>query len=205
MVSARRLVRVLGYTTMRSRIVLFSLLVALGGLAVTAGPTFGQSAETSVTATLRIASACLTVSPNTVDFGTLELTQPGIAPAPATATVVLRNCSAQSETVLVRGSAAMASGNGLAAATPAWNLASGSNVCAGPNLFLQGIRDSARVEKQITAADQLLKPLPAGATESLVLTLVPPCAGSIGAGQTISVRYSFTATLLEQTPQANPR
>ncbi|MGH2583850.1 MAG: hypothetical protein ACRDJE_02945 [Dehalococcoidia bacterium] len=157
---------------------------------------FGQGAEVTVSATLRIASSCLSVSPTTVDFGTLELTQPAAvrsaATPSATATVTVRNCSSQPETILVRGRAVTAPG-------VAWSHApAAADVCAGLNLFAQGVRDGAAGEKRLTVNDQILKSLSPGAAEPVTLTLVPPCSGSTGAGQAITVAYIFTATLGEQ-------
>jgi hypothetical protein len=173
------------------------LLIAIG-LGLSPLSTFGQQAETTVTASVRIASSCLIVSPTAVDFGTLELTQPTAArsavaqPTEATATVSLRNCSSQNETILVRGGPATGAGVLWSHAPP------GADVCIGPNLFIQGVRDAARSEKRLTIIDQAFKTMPAGASEPVTLTLTPPCSGSTGAGQTLTVKYIFVATLAEQ-------
>lgn len=184
---------------MRLAMLLIVLGMPLAGFALSDLPTFSQGSNVTVTATLRIASACLVVSPTAVDLGTLGLTQPGMSAAhtaspPGTATVTVRNCSAQAETIMVKGGPA--SGPGVT-----WTHAPGADVCVGPNLFVQGVRDLSRNDRRLTATDQPLKTLAAGASESVMLTLVPPCSGSAGAGQTITVPYTFTATLAESGPR----
>jgi hypothetical protein len=186
----------IGSGNMRRGVLVATVSLVLGVAALSALPASGQSAETTVTATLRIAAACLTVSPTAVDFGTLELTPPDLAARasatpPATATVTLRNCAAQPETVLVKGGPATGAGVN-------WALAPTADVCAGPNLFIQGVRDLSRGERRLTANEQPLKSLAPGAGEPVMLTLVPPCAGSTGAGQSITVKYTFTATFTER-------
>jgi hypothetical protein len=170
----------------------------VGHLGLLSPPAVGQTGpEATVTATLRIASACLIVSPTAVDFGTMQFTQPAVAPRSvdslpaATATVSVRNCSSQAETVLVRGGPVTGGGITWSHAPP------GADPCAGPNLFVQGVRDAARSERRLSLADQVLKTLPAGATEPVTLTLVPPCSGSVGAGTALTVTYTFIATLTE--------
>jgi len=184
---------------MRRTLVLVGLGLLLSLLGLSSLPAFGQSAEVTVSATLRIASSCLSVSPTAVDFGTLELTQPAAARSAATqgatATVTVRNCSSQPETILVRGRAVTAPGVAWSHAPPA------ADVCAAPNLFSQGVRDGAAGEKRLTVNDQILKSLPPGAAEPVTLTLVPPCSGSTGSGQAITVVYIFTATLGEPGPR----
>jgi hypothetical protein len=158
----------------------------------------GQPAEAVVTATVRISSTCVLVNPTAVDFGTLPFSQPGAAQM-GTAAVTLSNCSAQNQTILARGTAATGTGATWTHAPP------GSDVCPGVNLFIQGVRDAAQVEKRLTVNDQPLKALAGGATETLTLTLVPPCTGSAGAGQAMTVRYIFTGTLAEPGPGPGPR
>ena len=173
------------------------LVVVAIGFGLSPLPTFGQQAEATVTASLRIASSCLVVSPTTVDFGTLEFSQPAAmrpnaAPAEATAAVTLRNCSTQSQSVLVRGGPAVGPGVIWGHTPP------GADVCVGPNLFIQGVRDASGAARRLTIVDQPFKSLAAGATEPVTLTLTPPCSGSIGAGVQVSVKYTFVATLAEQ-------
>jgi hypothetical protein len=157
----------------------------------------GQSAETTVSATVRIASSCLVVTPTAVDFGTVEFTRSTTtavsnAPPGVGAVVSVRNCSQQSENVFVRGGVA-------GPASAQWAHAPGQDVCAGPNLFIQGVKDTTQSERRLGSTAQLVKTLAAGATEPLTLTFVPPCAGSAGAGQTISLTYTFTAVLTDQS------
>jgi hypothetical protein len=173
------------------------LVVVALGFGLSPLTTFGQQAEATVTATLRIASSCLVVSPTAVDFGTLEFSQPAAmrpnsAPAEATAAVTLRNCSTQSQSVLVRGGPAVGPGVIWGHAPP------GADVCVGLNLFMQGVRDASGAVKRLTIVDQPFKSLAAGAQDLVTLTLIPPCSGSLGAGQQVSVKYTFVAALVEQ-------
>jgi hypothetical protein len=173
------------------------LMVALAHLGALP-PVAGQSGpEATVTATLQIASSCLVVSPTAVDFGTLEFTQPAsarstAAPTEATASVSLRNCSSQSQSVLVRGGPAIGSGVLWGHAPP------GADVCIAPNLFIQGVRDASGTAKRLTIFDQAFKSLQAGTTEPITLTLIPPCSGSTGTGHQMTVKYTFIATFTEQ-------
>lgn len=188
-VLSRRMAVVAGAVTL-----LMAALASFGALSPAAGQT---GPEATVTATLRIASSCLVVSPTTVDFGSLEFTQPtgmrpNATPAEATAAVTVRNCSSQGQTILVRGGPAVGAGAVWGHAPP------GADVCVGPNLFIQGVRDGSGAAKRLTIVDQVFKSLPAGATEPVTLTLTPPCSGSTGAGQQLSTKYVFVATLAEQ-------
>jgi hypothetical protein len=175
----------------------FGMLMFLLGFGLSPLTSFSQTGpEATVTATLQIASSCLVVSPTAVDFGTLEFTQPSTArtsaaPAEATAAVSLRNCSSQSQSVLVRGGPAVGTGVIWGHAPP------GADVCIAPNLFIQGVRDASGTAKRLTIVDQTFKTLPAGATEPITLTLTPPCSGSTGAGQQLTVKYTFVAALTE--------
>ena len=161
-------------------------------------PMRAQTPEAIVTATVRISSTCVIVNPTTVDFGTLPFSQPGAAQA-ATVAVTLRNCAVQNETILTRGTTATGANATWTHAPP------GADVCPGPNLYIQAVRDAAQVEKRLTVNDQTLKSLSAGAMEALTLVLVTPCTGSAGAGQVMSTRYIFTGTLADPGPGPNPR
>jgi type 1 fimbria pilin len=180
---------------MLKRAFLVSVMLVGAWLGVVWTTAFSQSAETTVSATVRIAASCLVVTPAAVDFGTVEFTRatavsnasPGVG-----AVVSVRNCSQQSENVFVRGGVA-------GPASAQWAHAPGQDVCAGPNLFIQGVKDNAQSERRLGSTAQLVKTLAAGATEPLTLTFVPPCAGSAGAGQTITLTYTFTAVLNDQS------
>jgi hypothetical protein len=167
-------------------------------LSLSALPIVAQTPEAMVTATVRISSACVIANPTAVDFGTLPFSQPGAAQI-ATAAVTLRNCATQNETILARGTTATGTGSTWTHAPP------GTDVCPGPNVYIQAVRDAAQVEKRLSVNDQTLKAMPGGAMETLTLILVAPCTGSAGAGQSMSTRYIFTGTLGDPGPGPSPR
>jgi hypothetical protein len=150
-------------------------------------PVFGQGAGATVTATVTMgATACLIASPSSVSFGILAFTQPGAAPQPATAPISLHNCSAQAANVLARGGGA--SGVVWTHAPPP------VTVCPLPNYFIQGARESAGEEKRLSLTNQPFTTVQPGASTPVTLTFLPPCAGSSGGGQSITLTYTFTAT-----------
>jgi hypothetical protein len=155
-------------------------------------PVLGQGPGATVTATVTMGStACLIASPSTVSFGILGFTQPGASPQPATASISLHNCSTQAVNVLARGS--YTSGGAV------WTHASPAlGVCAVPNTFIQGVRGPTGEEQRLSLANQPLAAVQPGAANPLTLTFVPPCAGSSGGGQSITLTYTFTATAAER-------
>jgi hypothetical protein len=187
-------------------------LVVCATILALATPAAGQGPVATVSATVTLRSTCLIASPGSVGFGIVSFSQQGATPQAVTAPITLNNCSPQAVTVLARGS--QATGNNVTWSHPA----SGAGVCTtsntgsigggigsgnglvigggatGPNVFIQGVRDATGTEKQLTLTDQTFKTIPAGATEPVTLTFVPPCAGSGGGGQVMTFQFVFTAT-----------
>jgi hypothetical protein len=151
-------------------------------------PVFGQGPGATVTATLTMgATACLIASPSSVSFGILAFTQPGAAPQPATVSISLHNCSAQAANVLARG--------GTATGVVGWAHALPPlGVCPVPNTFIQGVRESAGEEKRLSLTNQPFTTVQPGASTPVTLSFLPPCSGSAGGGQSITLTYTFTAT-----------
>lgn len=169
------------------------VLLALLGLSVLLPlPAFGQGPAATVTATVTMGStACLIASPNSVAFGIVAFTQPGAAPQTATASISLHNCSAQAVNVLARGS------NASGGAT--WTLTPGSlGVCSTANTFIQGVRDSAESEKRLSLVNQPFTVVQPGVSTPITLTFLPPCTGSTGGGNSVTLTYIFTATATDR-------
>ncbi len=175
-------------------------VAAVGAFALSAGPVFG-AAGGSVTASVSVqqaAEACLLITggPSSIDFGTLAFGGPAGAISATNGALSVTSCAATTETITALGS--NATGNGSPAAQ--WSLdVSSLNPCQiGPNVFhMSAALGTGAALQNLTSsqAPATLGTLTAQQTKTLTQGLVMPCAGSTGAGQTMSFTYGYTATL----------
>jgi hypothetical protein len=136
--------------------------------------------------TVPAAAACLELSTNAIDFGTLAL---GAEDQPATPAVTVTNCSTASETILASGTDATASG-------AAWALVGGSATCAdslGLDAYRLGLQGSAATVG-LSTTNTSLGTLAAGATGSHTARIFTACPGSSGAGAVMGLSIVFLAT-----------
>jgi hypothetical protein len=160
-------------------------VLALAAIALGAQPAFGDDVGT-VSAQVSVAAPCLQVTPGQLDFGTLGFSQSNANLTGGTQPVTATNC----------GSAAHLLGHGSNATSTAgttWTLdPTGDTICPDLNRYGQRI-DTGPVSITLTAQDRTLRDLAAAEAASLNAIVVMPCAGSAGAGQTMTFSYVFTA------------
>lgn len=172
-----------------------SMVAAAGLLAGAAAPVVAADSKT-VDVTVTVAAPCITVGPESIDYGTHEFSGPGEFDPAGTAVISYQNCGGLPEVVYGRATDAI----GLAAQ---WNLGNFFPDCVngpvnefalslvrppGPQLgyrhFYLGEVDRATDES-----------LPAGGLGFYpALWLYMPCAGSDGVNEQMSMQVTFTAS-----------
>jgi uncharacterized repeat protein (TIGR01451 family) len=140
-------------------------------------------------------SACITVSPTaTLDFGTHMLSKPG---APVTAAgspdITVTNCGSAPETIVAHGSDATGP-------TATWSLddASANPCSAGTNVYGLSLADPADATPaplRLSTTSKEIATLGAGETLTRGATITMACAGSSGAGETLTTEVTFGASL----------
>lgn len=181
---------------MRRLIGLATLVVAAAWLILSAGPTFGQSPNGTVTATVTAnIGPCISISPNSFTYtpATFSTTTTTVTTIPNSAKPTVTNCSNQTENILARGSAATG-------ATPNWTLQGGALNCASSlNAYRHEIQRSGGGEIfALTTTDQTWETSVPGTggtgnTRLLDTILTMPCTGSSGGGATMTVQILLTA------------
>lgn len=162
----------------------FAAVLALAAIAVGAQPAFGDDVGT-VSAQVSVAAPCLQVTPGQLDFGTLGFSQSNANLTAGTRPVTATNCGSAAH-LLGHGSNATSNGT-------TWTLdPTGDTICPDLNRYGQRI-DTGPVSIPLTTQDRTLRDLAAAEAASLNAIVVMPCAGSSGAGQTMTFSYVFTA------------
>jgi hypothetical protein len=163
-------------------------------LAVTAGPTFGQSPSGTVTATVQVqAAACITINPTSFAYSPagLSSTATMVTTTASGTKPVVTNCSTAVENFLVKGGDA--TGNGGVT----WELA---------NTFDCGVPQTNKFKHEIkpaTGSFFIMTDTPntwetsvaANGTRTVDTRLTMPCTGSNGVGITMSTPIIITATV----------
>jgi len=159
--------------------------MVLGAAAVSTAMPAWSSASGTVNAHVTVASPCVTVSPDGLDFGVLGLTQSNQSPTDSgQLNIVASNCGGGSENILARGTDA------VSASGPAkWLLAPGHFIgatCPDPNIYktvLNVIINNAGAQYALDSVDQTIAS-PVGPNQSPDIKAIVrmPCAGSDGAG-----------------------
>ena len=179
---------------MRNRVVLVltTCLVVLTGAFVlpTLGVAQGQSQGT-VTATVQVAGTCLTLSTNSIDYGVQSFSTNAANTVANEASATVANCGASSLDVAVTGSDA--------GSPTVWTLADTDNttnlVCDfGPNQFGHIVSAGGADVDLGLLPQPLASGIGAGALLPTSATLVMPCSGSDGAGETVSTSIVFVGT-----------
>jgi uncharacterized protein len=145
----------------------------------------------SVSAAVTVASsaACLQLSANAVDFGTLAL---GAENQPAAPDVTVTNCSGSAGTLLASGTDATGPG-------ASWALDDTSQTCTGtPPLATDRyhllVAPPSLPAVALSTASKTVQTLPAGASTVHTMRISTACPGSSGAGRTMSMQINYTAT-----------
>ena len=169
---------------------------ALAGLAfgASAVPVFsadGGAVNAQVTATAGPA-ACITLPAATVDFGTLPFNAAGASTVSLAAPIKVTGCANGGMVLLARGTDATS-------ANAAWTL-TGTTMCPSTpvsNQYNLGLSANGGASTDnLTTTDAVVWAQMGPSEEvSKTPTIAMPCVGSIGAGQTMTMSYVFTATL----------
>jgi hypothetical protein len=180
------------------------------GLAAGAIPAFTADSGTLTVGVTAEAPAtpCVTVTPDTIDFGTLPFSTPTARITREAATMArVTNCGAASQNVMAAGTDAASSSGG------SWNLGlwsdappEGNPCVVGPNLYFLNTNTTAGAvvvtRSTITKTSAfLLAPglapavWPASASTDIGLELTMPCRGSNGGGEAKTLSITFTAVV----------
>lgn len=181
------------------RLVRFGVLaVAVAWLMVSAGPTFGQSPNGTVTATVTAnIGPCISVSPTSFNYTAAQFSTSTttVTTVPAGTKPTVTNCSNQTENIMARGGPATG-------ATPNWTLQGPALNCAtGSNAYRHEIKQSGGTSVlALSTTDQTWESAVPGTggsgnTRPLDSILTMPCTGSSGGGATMTVQIFLTAML----------
>jgi len=173
--------------------------LAIAGTVVAVWLTPGTAALAAnaggVQATVTVATPCITVSPVSVDFGTLGFSPDNGAPAAGFQGLSYTNCGASAEQIFGRGTDAHGPGG-----TPTWSLdPTPGTICParGLNNYRLGVQSTLQptLIADFTTTDQAIETVAANANGLINrLYIHMPCAGSSGAGVTMTFQATFTAT-----------
>jgi hypothetical protein len=178
-----------GIRTLRHR---WTALVAVAG-ALAAFGDVGWAADNgtvSADVTVAAAAACIQLSGTTVSFGTLPL---GAVSQPGTPDVTITNCATTSGTLLVNGTDATAP-NALWALDGS-QLACNTAMPLGVDRYhLDLVSAQLPSPRRLSTLPQNVLTLAANQGFSHSLSISTACPGSSGAGQTMSMQVTYTAT-----------
>jgi hypothetical protein len=180
------------------------MLIAALALTAVAGSTMPAFADGSgaVSARVTVASPCITVDPPSIDFGSAPFrASNGDLNDYISRPVTIGTCG-MVETLLTRGSQAVAAGGPAVS----WNLGLQGSVCPSVNVYGEafGYQTNPLAGtswRPLTTSDQFafgdagnsrIGPEPSA---GLSLGLRMPCVGSDGASQVMNFSYTFTAVL----------
>ena len=165
------------------RILVCGLVAGVAAFGLSAVPALSADSGT-LNMSVAVASPCLTVSPEAGTFGPKTFSPS--AESPSTTDLDTRptvtNCSASSEPLFVRGTNAVGAG-------ATWTLADPQSIAVNRYALRSGSQaltvTDAPVASGALAAGDVIRP---------VVVLYMPTAGSDGAGQTMSMSLTYTAT-----------
>ena len=163
--------------------------VALLAFGASAVPVFGAgngSVNAQVTAAAA-AAPCITVPSATVDFGTQPFNAAGNTNAAQAASIMVTSCGTAGQNLLARGTDATGTG-------ASWTLTTAAMCPATPVLdqYNLGLSPGGSLATTDSVVRLMMGP---GEPVTFSPTITMPCAGSSGAGQTMSMSYVFTAIL----------
>lgn len=186
---------------MRRLVFVVSMLCALVGAAVTAGPTFADGPNGTVLATVQVSvGPCINVAPTTFTFAPEGFSSAGntrtTIPAATSTKPVVTNCSDRSETILAKGGEATGSGS-------AWQLVSSFDCSGGSsNQYKHQLKQQASGGAHSFLLTETPQPWEAavsstaGASARTVDSLLTmPCTGSDGLSTTRTIPIYLTAVI----------
>jgi hypothetical protein len=158
-------------------------------ITLTYTPPSPTTGTVDATVTMAQSVVCLEVSTGSIDFGTRQFGDTGVAASPQ---VTVANCGGISESVLAHGTDATGAG------PTTWTL-NDTGTCAGGTLATndyglalerQDTLDSVR----LSSANKTLQTLGNGSSVDELARIDTPCPGSNGAGVQMSMQIVFVAT-----------
>ena len=172
-------------------------VMALAAFGVSAAPVFSAD-DATVTATVSVASPCLELSGDSaIAFGTGAFSRAASPPSELSkpvGTSSLHNCSGALEDVFARGTDA----TGDAIPPAVWGLMPVAHPCtAGTNKYAARTEDASH-SLSLGLANATFVTLDADETRGIGFSMLMPCTGSAGAGQTMSFSYVYTAAEPEE-------
>lgn len=177
-----------GRRSLRAALAAITATVAAGLLAPL--PAFGDDTGT-VAATVTVAAPCILLDIAQVDFGTRSFNTVSTNIFSQSPTLTATNCSGTDENILARGTDATSVGGAT------WTLYSAfTNPCnVGPDKYqLQYNNLGTGTGYSLTTSDQeVATGVGAGVGHTYRLTLLMPCTGSGGAGETMNLQTILTA------------
>lgn len=183
------------------RLLSVGLLVgAVASLGLTAAPAFGDD-NTVVTATVTAATPCVTITNNTINYGTKTFASTSTGDSTATGSqLTVTNCGSASENIWARGAA-------MTGTSATWTLSSADTLTS---CFQDGFASpvtlnrykhrvdvgtgASTIAMYLTTSNAAAGSLTGGGGVSVIPMLYMPCSGSDGSGQVMSTTITFTAT-----------
>lgn len=169
------------------------LLLSALGVAAFAMPALGQSSQ-NIAATVSVQSVAITLSPTSVNYGTLVFgtTKSSSQLTPAV-TFTATNAGNVNVSVKAYGANAMANGADV------WTLTPGAVNCPGTavNNFGHSVTPTGGSESFLsssTGGSTLASGVAPGSAVSFTSKLYMPCSGSAGVGQTLNTTITVFAT-----------
>jgi hypothetical protein len=169
------------------------IAVATAAFVLSAVPAFGDSTG-AVAMSIEVAAPCVTISPASVTFPSKPFSPSPTSPVFSIANTEhgVTNCSAGGEQIFARGS------NATGTSGASWTLADATSAIGVDKYALRLEGTSSEGWKGVVTlslADQLVKALGAGSSLTFGAGLYMPTVESSGAGQTMSMSVTYTATL----------
>jgi hypothetical protein len=168
------------------------LALALPALAQTPTPT---PVSQLIAATVSVQNVALTVSPNSINYGTMQFgTSKSSTQLSPPVTFTVNNTGNVSVTLKAYGA------NGTVGGAEVWTITASAPTCPGTPLssFAHTVTPSGSTTEQFltasTSGSILSSSLAAGSTLSFTSKLYMPCPGSSGVGQTVGTSITVFAT-----------
>lgn len=172
----------------------FTLVFATSALAALAVPALGQSSSQAIAATVAVQSVAITVSPTSVNYGTLQFgTSKSSSQLSPPVTFAATNTGNVTVTLKAYGADATSSGS------PLWTITPSAVACPGTpaNQFSHGLTPAGGTELYLTTSTSgsiLAASLAPSAAQQFTSKLYMPCPGSAGVGQTVNTSITVFAT-----------
>lgn len=153
------------------------------------GATSPAGGTVDATVTMATSALCLSLSTGSIDFGTRQFGDVGIAANPG---VTATNCGGSGEDVLARGSDASGAG------PTSWTL-DDTGTCAGATLATDHFglaveRQDTNAQVRLSTSNKALETLSGGAAIDHLARIDTPCPGGSGAGVVMTMHITFVAT-----------